>query len=647
MTAVKHLLLVCIFAAFFSIPSSAQNQALADSLLAVLNGNTELSDSAKYVLLSDISLHSTRPADAIEYSRSAIALAREQQLNVNIARPLLLYGHALMLTGDLVTALQSFFEAAKLYEQLGNTSGVATAYLNIAQAYRTQQHAELALTYQQKAISVFRAAKDTVRLSSALLNLGYQYYKDNAPDSAIVYSLEAGRLARAVDHQIVVAYALGNAGLAYATLQKDALAEARLEEAIALLEKNQDSYAIAEYQSELAAIYQKQGSSTKALTYAHAAYKVAQQHGYKELLQNISQVLAEIYSSLNKYKEAYQYQRLYTTYRDSIVNEETVRQMADMRTAFEVAQKQDEVDDLTREKKNQQYLLAGIAIICLLAIVLLIVLWRYSKHKQVANQLLKQQNEVLEQQRRELEALITTRNRFFSIISHDLRGPVNAFNGISSLIRHYISVKDMTQLAEVSEYIDKSASQLASLLENLLSWAVIQQGEFPYQPEEVRPAGMGQDIVAMFQPMAHAKHIHLESFIDKELVLWVDANSLLTILRNLTSNALKFTREGGTVIISAEQKGAFVEIQVADTGIGMPQERLDALFTIRDEKRTWGTAGEKGLGIGLRLVYDFVEMNKGSVIVKSQEGIGTTFTVKLPVAPPQPKETKGLLNQNS
>lgn len=201
----------------------------------------------------------------------------------------------------------------------------------------------------------------------------------------------------------------------------------------------------------------------------------------------------------------------------------------------------------------------------------------------------------------------------------------------SSLIKHYIGTNGLKQLDEVSEYIDKLASQHSSLLDNLLSWSVIQQGEFPYTPEKLFLNPLLDENKAIFQTMAHAKNIHLETFIDEEIYLWADSNCVLTILRNLTSNALKFTPEGGTVTVSAEQRYGFAEIQVADTGIGMPADRLETLFTLREEKRTWGTSGEKGLGIGLRLAYDFAEMNKGSIGVSSREGHGTTFVIRIPL----------------
>src|SRR5690606_421092 len=240
------------------------------------------------------------------------------------------------------------------------------------------------------------------------------------------------------------------------------------------------------------------------------------------------------------------------------------------------------------------------------------------------------QKTVLHKQRDQLEALNNTKDRFFSIISHDLRGPVNAFNGISSLIQHYISINDLEQLVEVSQYIDKSASQLSSLLDNLLNWAVNQQGSFPYLPEKIHFCEMMDEVVEIFQTTAHSKNIRLKIDCEKELMVWADRNSLTTIIRNLVNNALKFTNPNGTVTISAYAKGSWSIIKVIDNGVGIAPEKLKSIFKLIAKKNSSGTAGEKGLGLGLQLAYDFSLLNKGSIKVESKEDIGTTFILKIP-----------------
>ncbi|MEQ9305686.1 MAG: HAMP domain-containing sensor histidine kinase, partial [Marinoscillum sp.] len=238
---------------------------------------------------------------------------------------------------------------------------------------------------------------------------------------------------------------------------------------------------------------------------------------------------------------------------------------------------------------------------------------------------------VLENQKKALETLNQTKDRFFSIISHDLRGPINSFHGVSNLIKYFVESKNPEELLEVADDIDQSVDRLTNLLDNLLSWAMQQQGHFPNVPEKLNLNEMSQELVETLDNMARGKQIELDARIDEQIYLWADRNTTMTILRNLVNNGLKFTEPGGKVGLTAVQDGSYAIINIYDTGVGMPKDKLKKLWRLQEEKSTYGTAGERGLGLGLQLVYEFIEMNHGKVEVESTEQIGTTFTVWLPL----------------
>jgi two-component system NtrC family sensor kinase len=613
------------------IQVKAQHQPKADSIKEVLSDKPYLPDSTLFDLYQAVAFESTKPAEIIEYSQKAIALAKEKNMPVNLARTKLILGTGYLQMGDLVPAQEAFLEGALLYEEAGNAIGIASAYGYVAQVYRMQNHLKNAVLYYTKAIDIFWEAQDTVRLASTLQNLGYVYLRSSMPDSALKYFYQAKEIFDHKAHATATAYITGNIGLAYAQQGKYSSAEDNLRQAIQELERFEDNMAIAEFSTEIANIYQERGDIEMALSHAHRAYSLSKQDGFKEMIRDASQKLAELYGTAEDYKSAFHFQQQYIIYRDSLNNEETFRQIANLRTEYELAQKQTAIDYLQQEQQKQKILLAGLVIIIMLGGIIIFLLYKYNREKQEANQMLAKQKQELEQQRNQLQALNNTRNKLFSIISHDLRGPVNAFNGISRLINHYIQTNDLKQLTDVSHYIDTSASQLSSLLDNLLSWSVSQRGEFPYKPEQVQLKTLTDEIQGIFSTMAHAKNIKLETQVPESIALWADTNSLLTILRNLTSNALKFTNAGGTVKLSAVAKQAVAEISVTDTGIGITREKIESLQYITEEKRTWGTAGEKGLGISLQLVYEFTRMNGGTVEVNSKSGTGTTFIITIPL----------------
>ena len=191
--------------------------------------------------------------------------------------------------------------------------------------------------------------------------------------------------------------------------------------------------------------------------------------------------------------------------------------------------------------------------------------------------------------------------------------------------------KTLSNYLEITEHIDQSVEGLASLLDNLLNWAMQQQGEFPYSPEAVELKPLAIELEATFRNMAQSKKVHLSVDIEDNIILLADQNMIATAIRNLANNALKFTSEGDSVVISAKTEESLAHIQIRDTGVGIPKDKLEKLFGIQDKKSTYGTSGEKGLGLGLQLVYEFVGANKGRIEVESEVDKGTTFHLFLPV----------------
>ena len=464
-----------------------------------------------------------------------------------------------------------------------------------------------------------------------MLNLGDEYFNIGSLDSALVLFHKSQIIFNKLDSKVGKGYCLGNLGLVYASQDKNELAEQHLQQAIDILSKLQDFYPIAVYLTYMADIYSEKGDQERALEYAHKSLSISTERGFKEQIRDANLKLAELYGIEEAYDKAFLHQSQYIAYRDSINNEATTQEIADLRTAYEVAQKQAEIDILKERAKKNKVIAVGLIIVILLIATLAYIIYQNYRRKLFLTKKLTKQREFLKLHRDELQNLNQIKDRFFSIISHDLRGPINAFNGISNLIKHYLSQNDMKNLVEVTEYIDKSASQLSTLLDNLLDWAINQQGSFPYYPTNINLDEIIEENVEIFQTAAHAKGIALKINIQSDIYLWADKNSMTTILRNLINNSLKFTNTGGTVTITAKEEDAWALIQVQDNGIGISEQKLKSIFELIEKKNTHGTAGEKGLGLGLQLAYDFTRMNNGIIRVQSTEGVGTTFSLKIPL----------------
>jgi signal transduction histidine kinase len=195
-----------------------------------------------------------------------------------------------------------------------------------------------------------------------------------------------------------------------------------------------------------------------------------------------------------------------------------------------------------------------------------------------------------------------------------------------------IEKDDKKSLLLFADEMKKSVYQLSGLLDNLLDWAMQQQGHFTANPEKLPLKQLVEEMTGSLNNMAMAKQIELSTDIPEEINLLADRNTTVTILRNLTNNAIKFTPEGGRVKISASMNGRLAEVRVTDTGLGIPQKKMEELFKLQEKKSTFGTKGEKGLGLGLQLVKEFMDLNKGSIRVESVEQKGTTFILHFPRA---------------
>jgi len=249
--------------------------------------------------------------------------------------------------------------------------------------------------------------------------------------------------------------------------------------------------------------------------------------------------------------------------------------------------------------------------------------------------------------RDELELANANKDKFFSIIAHDLRGPFGGFLGLTEVMSEKLPNLTMPQIQDLALSMKNSAANLYRLLNNLLEWSQIQKGSMPFNPAIIQLDLLVDEVIAPALETAKSKEIEIGCDIPEEISVFADRNMLQTVIRNLVSNALKFTRNGGTVHVSAKiNENKNIEIAFHDTGIGMSQEILENLFRIDVQTRREGTKGEPSTGLGLLLCKEFVEKHGGNIWVESEEGKGSIFYFTLPVAT-EPIEKASLKNEIS
>ncbi|OQY46181.1 MAG: hypothetical protein B6242_08435 [Anaerolineaceae bacterium 4572_78] len=267
------------------------------------------------------------------------------------------------------------------------------------------------------------------------------------------------------------------------------------------------------------------------------------------------------------------------------------------------------------------------------------VLARITTHLRIKKltERLQQKNEILEKKATELAELNASKDKFFSIMAHDLRGPFQPLVGLSQMLAQTPEKFSTQDIRELGKRLYFSSKNISSLLENLLAWSRMQMGHLEYEPSQLDLYQVMQQTIRLLEINAMEKDINIQNNIPEEMIVYTDKNILKTVIRNLTSNALKFTDKGGRVTVSVEEINKLEDcstciiMSIADTGIGISQDNLAKLFKLDIHHTTKGTANEHGTGLGLIISKEMVEIYGGKILVESSLGEGTTVKFTIPI----------------
>lgn len=387
-----------------------------DSLLYLLNNDLVKNDSARYELLCEIIKNTTDIETNLQYCDQAIELA--EKLNIGPAKPYVLKGICYLNSGNLASALECFIKAANIYEKSDNNEGLALTYQYIAETYNQQENLDNAKIYIKRAIKLYEKEKDSTNMAKALLNLGYADYSMGQYDSALALSSATIYLFQRLNDSIGYAYSLGNSGLAYSGLSDFEKAEEYLLPAIEILTREGDERAVAEYVTKYADVLQHRGEIKEAIACATRGFVSAKKIGIKEYERDAAHTLAKLYEISGMYDSAYHYQSLYISANDSIKSDENIQKMADLRTEFEVAKKQTEVEMLERNKLFQRIIILGLIIILLLAAGLILVYYLNLRRTRKLMEALDERRVLLEKQSSELKEKNEKINRANEELKH-------------------------------------------------------------------------------------------------------------------------------------------------------------------------------------------------------------------------------------
>ncbi len=353
-----------------------QDQKVADSLKQIYRHHN-LSDSDRFELLRNLAFNESKDLNqAIKYADELIKLAKEKNNHLYLYRGYLQKGNKMRLLGNLEEALEAYFKSEEAAHRANFLTGQGNTFSAIADIYSISHNHSNAMLYYHKAIATLRKSGDSVALASTILNAGDEFLTKKMYDSASIYFKESGLIFEKANYLIGNAYSLGNIGMVYANVGQSNLAEKNINEAVLILEELEDYYPICVYLISMCDIYLERGDNPKAMSYAKRSLRLAQQYGLKDQISAAYLKLSELNEKDGNLGESFNYYKNHILYRDSVNNIQSVQQMANLRTDYEVSQKQTEVDLLSQQKRNQQIVLTATVITSILIFLLAIGLYR-------------------------------------------------------------------------------------------------------------------------------------------------------------------------------------------------------------------------------------------------------------------------------
>lgn len=375
---IYHYLLI-VFFQLFIISTKAQDQKIADSLVQIYQADTLIGE-ARLELLVELSFNEVKDNQlSLQYAEELIQLSEKQGNYKYSGQGYFLKGSTKSISGNLEEALEAFFKSVEIARRENAIALEGSAYGSIAHIYTISGNHKNAMLYYNKAIATLRKTPNKIALASTILNAGDALLTNKKYDSAFAYFKESGEIFEQENYSIGKAYNLGNIGMIYANTGKNDLAEENINEAIRILEETGDYYPISVYLMTMSDIYLEKGQWKTAIAYAKRSLTLAKQHGLKEQIGDANNKLAELYETNGNLSTAYNYYKAYIIYRDSVVNVQNVQEMGNLRTNYEVSQKQIEVDLLEQRRKNDRNITIATSTALFLIVLLAIGLFRRNK----------------------------------------------------------------------------------------------------------------------------------------------------------------------------------------------------------------------------------------------------------------------------
>ncbi len=624
---------------------------------------------------ADSALNSFISADA--YSQTSIDPLKKSNLLTKIG---LIYWDK----GIFDSAITNFNVALTLREAMRDSTAMASSYNNLGAVYWKQGNYKDALNYFLKSFDIRRKQDALEEMSVSLSNMGMVYQKLKYFDKAKLNFRLAKKMADSSDYKFGKAYSVYNHGLLYADMDSLQLSSKYLRQAARLCylysfrnllvltfnyvarnyEKEgnlikahklyktaadsakviKDQYAQAVIYNNLSRTFFKLNKLDSSYYYLHASNAIASSQNMMEILKSNYYQEFEIYSKQKKHFSALESYKRYSEIKNELLNENLVNNITNMLIKMEIEQTEAENKLLIKEKllteaelenqRNLQNNIITVTVLAIISIVALLMLYRVKTNSslkiQAQNQQLEQLNQELNIRNDELKNMVQTRDKLFSIIAHDLRNPLNTILNFASLLKESADRKDTSEIKDYVQTINKSGETLAGLIDNLLNWARNQLNQIKIKKDIFPVETLIVNVLESVTSKTDLKNIEIIKDFNAMHVVEGDRGMIELVIRNLVTNAVKFSYRNSRIVITVTKSGKNCRVSIEDFGIGISSEITDSIF-MDSITSNEGTENEVGSGLGLSICKEFIEKNNGEINFTSIPGKSTIFWFTLPL----------------
>ena len=571
---------------------------------------------------------------SLEYAEEALSLATDINDIDGIAYSYRILSSIYALNDNYFMGMEYIQKAIDIFEDRGDKKGLANCYISLGHIYRSLNNREQEIEYHKKSFEAFTMQGIKERIGVSAHNLGESYYNNKE----FIKAEQLTRLAIQINDSIANLPVLSSCYKVMGLIKEN---EGQLDSAGHYFNKvikisdelgdNAQKVATAEAFIHLATMAGSAKNDALEFEYLANAEAFCRKYNLNKFLLRVYREMQTFYLKRNNIEKT----GLYLNEYDEISQDLQRVQLEDRnrltKSMASIHNLNKTTDKLLKENLAQASSIFNRNVSLLIGSLLLITLAVVLGKVKNINGKLKSRNATINQQKAELQELNATKNKFFSIVAHDLRSPLTSLKSFSSVLVEHIDFISKEEIQDMGKELGKSLDNTLKMADNLIIWAQSQMNVIKDKKEAISLKVTVYEICEIFSVIANNKEVELTALVTGDPHFIGDRDQVEFVIRNLVNNAIKFTPRKGSVKVTVVQTLDRIIITVSDTGVGMSHEISESLFSVQKPKSINGTEGEKGSGLGLVLSYEFIKRNGGEIHVASEENKGTDITVTFPL----------------